>query len=262
MDLGDVWGKVLDLAQRDEIVADDPDVRPFHGQHFLRRFAHCLSEGVILVEQIDLANRRLPGHIVGHYADLRVGMHFETKVPEIAFRLGQCGVERVEVEEQDLLIRIAGVMLYQRVADCVRDVRCGRSDETDVLIDGLSEDDQRFLRVRLVVEGDDLDFPPAEHAAAGIDDVGAGLEYLEPLLALQGERPAHRPQNGEFYRVRCRRATQVKGQNCARRHAPEPARRHSLPRALSASTALSTQSFILDASRPRYSIWQRASSGA
>ena len=56
LDLGDVGREVLDLAQRDQLVADHFDVRPVLGQEDLDVALHRLAEQIVLVQQVDLVD--------------------------------------------------------------------------------------------------------------------------------------------------------------------------------------------------------------
>src|SRR4029079_19383620 len=97
-----------------------------------------------------------------------------------------------------------------------------------------------------------------ENSTSCIDDVCTGLEDLQAFLALQGERPAHRPQHGKLHGIRRGRRAKLKGENCARHHPPCPGKNHLSSCDFSASRALSTHSFIRAISRPRNSCWQRS----
>ena len=56
LDLGDVGREVLDLAERDQLVADHLHVGPELGEEGLHVALHRLAEQIVLVQQVDLGD--------------------------------------------------------------------------------------------------------------------------------------------------------------------------------------------------------------
>ncbi len=72
-----------------QLIANDLDVRPFPGQHFLRRFGDRLSERVILIDQIDLPGVCVLRNRVGQRRHFHIGIGIEAEVPEAAPVVGE-----------------------------------------------------------------------------------------------------------------------------------------------------------------------------
>ena len=110
-------------------------------------------------------------------------------MPEVALLVGEGRVHRGVVEVEDLLAGIALVVLEHGVGD-------GMGDEgavalrhvADALVEDLLEDDQRLLRVDLVVEGHHLELLPVD-PARGVDLVHEVVEVLLPENAALAAPP-------------------------------------------------------------------------
>src|SRR4051812_27244159 len=74
-------------------------------------------------------------------------------MPEAAFFVGQFGRYRAAVEVDDAVVRVAVVVLFDRLDQGGCDVGAAAlHDERHVLVGGALERDQRIRRLRLVVE--------------------------------------------------------------------------------------------------------------
>ena len=183
LDLGDIGGEIGDLEQRMQFVADDLDVRTLFLQHGAGLFLHRLSEGIILIDEIDLLDVRPVLHEVRQRRHLDVGIGVPAEMPVGAFVVGQHGIDRGVVEIDDLLAGVAVIVF----ADPVGQGRGHRravslGDDADALVGGLLRLNQALLRIGLVVQPDDFDLL-AEEAAGGVDLVGEILERLEADFA-------------------------------------------------------------------------------
>src|SRR5258706_437062 len=178
LDLGYVRCEIGDLLERVELVADDLDVRPFGGQHLTRRGTHRLTEGVVLIDQIDFPDVGARLHVVGQRFHLDVGIGVEPEMPEIAFFVGQHRIDRRIVKIEHFLAGIALVELGDEIRDrCRHSGAVALGDNADAGVDGLLHLNQRFLRIELVVVADDLD-PPAQYSAFRIQLIGNELICL------------------------------------------------------------------------------------
>ena len=204
VDLGGIGCEVLDLADRMQLVADDLDIRALLAEEFHRRGRHSFAEGVILTDDVDLADRLVRGDDVGQCIHLDVGIGVETEMPEIAFLVGQRRIDCRVVQEQHALVGIAPVVLDDRVGERVGDAgTVALEDEADAFADCTLELDQAFLGADLVVQRHHLERPPAEHAALRVDQrLDRIFEGAKPRLAGGRERPGERIDEGQTDRVR------------------------------------------------------------
>ena len=196
LDLGDVGREVLDLAERDQLVADDLHVGPQLGEIVLHVALHRLAEQIVLVDQIDL------GHVLGQRADHHLGLHadvqVEAEMPEAALLVGQLGGDRAAVQVDDAVVRVALVVLVDAVDQGGGDVGAAAlHDEGHVLVGRALERDQRVRRLRLVVERDQFELL-AERAALGVDVVDDVLHLLQVGVADLRERPRKRIGVGDL----------------------------------------------------------------
>ena len=119
-------------------------------------------------------------------------------MPIGAFVVGQNGIDRGVIEIEHLLAGIAIVVFGHPVGQSRADGRAiALRDETDALIGRLLRLDQAFLRIGLVVEGDDLDFL-AVQAAGRVDLVGEIFEGLQADFADRGAAARQRIDISRF----------------------------------------------------------------
>ncbi len=187
LDLGDVGREVLDLAERDQLVAHHLHVRTNLAQERLHVALHRLPEEVVLVEQVDL------GHVLGQGPHHGLGLHAHVRVhaevPVAALLVGQLGGDRSAVDVDDPVGRVPLVVLVHSLDEGGRDVGArALHDHRDVLVGGRFQGEQRLGRLRLVVEGDQLELLP-EGAAPAVDVVDDVLELLQVLIAHLREGP-------------------------------------------------------------------------
>ena len=144
----------------------------------LRRRGDRLAERVILVDQVDLLDLLVLGDDVGHRRHLHVGVGVEAEMPEVALLVGQRRIDRGIVEEQHFLAGIALVVLQHRFGDRERDrAAVALDDVARAVVERLLQLDQRFLRIDLVVERQELDLLAVD-AAGGVDRVDVELMRL------------------------------------------------------------------------------------
>jgi hypothetical protein len=99
-------------------------------------------------------------------------------VPEIAFFVGQRGIDGGIIEEQHFLAGIALVVLLHGFGDGERDgAAVPLNDEARAVVERLLELDQRFLRIDLVVEREELDLFAVD-ASRRVDRVDVELMGL------------------------------------------------------------------------------------
>ena len=199
LDLLDVGGEVLHLAEGHQLIADDFDVRAVFLQIFQRVVAHRLAEQVILVQQVhflDVGGQRFdPGRRAHFHA---AG---EAELPEVAFLIGQLGRERAAVQIDHPVVGIARVMFRHAIDQRGADVRPGAlHDEGNVLIGDVLQRDQRLGRLQLVVERYDLELT-AEGAALGVETVEQNLEDFQKFIAARGEGTGERVDIGDLDRL-------------------------------------------------------------
>jgi hypothetical protein len=186
LDLGDVGSEVGDLEQRMQFVADDLDVGPLGGQHFPCRRTNRFAERIILIDQIELLDRRDALHVIRQRFHLDVGVGIPAEMPEAALLVGEDRIDRGVVKVEHFLAGIAFVVFGDEIRQCA----CDRGAVTlshiaHAGIDGLLRLDQAFLRIGLVVERNDLDLL-AEDAALGIRFIGKELKRLQADFADAG----------------------------------------------------------------------------
>ena len=153
-----------------QFVADDFNVRALGLQKLHRSSSNGFTKRIVLTNQIDFLDVFIGGHDVGQGVHLDVRIGIETEVPEVALVVGQCRIHRRIVEEDDLLIRIAAVVLFDCIGDGVGNARrVALSDEADALVDGDLQLNQRFLSGNLVVKGNDLKLLTVQNTALAVD---------------------------------------------------------------------------------------------
>ncbi len=178
--------EVLDLAERDQFVADDLHVRPQLGEEVLHLALHRLAEQIVLVDQIDFG--RLLGERADHDLRFHGGMQIEAEMPEAALFVGEFRRHRAAVQVDDAVVGVAIVVLVHAVDQGSGDVRSAAlHDERHVLVGCALESDQRIGRLRFVVEGNELELL-AERAALGVDEIDDVLHLLQVGVADLGEQ--------------------------------------------------------------------------
>ena len=116
-------------------------------------FGDGLAESVVLIEQINLLDIFLPRNVIGDGVELHIDMRIETKMPEIAFLVGQRGILRGKIEVQHRLIRVADVVFGDRIGQCVGDIRAASLDhKTNARINNPLQQRDAILCTGLVVE--------------------------------------------------------------------------------------------------------------
>ena len=103
LDLGDVGREVLDLAERDQLVADDLHVGPELAEEVLDLALDRLAEQIVLVDQVDLG--RLLRQRADHHLGFHAGVQVEAEMPEAALLVGQLGRHRAAVQVDDAVVR-------------------------------------------------------------------------------------------------------------------------------------------------------------
>ena len=187
IDLGDIRREVLDLAERDQFVTDDLNVRPQLAEVVLHLALHRLPEQIILVDQVDLLH--FLGQRANHHFGLHAAMQVEAEMPEAALLVGELGRHRAAVQIDDAVVGIAVVVLVDAVDQGGGDVGAAAlHDEGHVLVGGALERDQRVRRLRLVVEWNQFELL-AERAALGVDVIDDVLHLLQVGVADLRERP-------------------------------------------------------------------------
>ncbi len=196
LDLGDIGREVLHLAERHQLVADDLDIGAQFRQPLLGVVLDRLAEQIILVEQIDLLQ------ILRQRLDAGGGAHVDgackAEMPEVALLVGELGRERAAVQIEDAVVGIARVVLGHRIDQRRADIGArAMHHERDVLVGHAFQRDQRFGRLQLVIERDQLELAP-KRAAHGVFPRDDKLEDLEELVAARGERARERIGIGEL----------------------------------------------------------------
>src|SRR6185295_2608399 len=185
-DFRDIRREVLDLRQRMQIVAVDGHVRAPGGNALPRGAADRLAPGIVLVDEINLADRRLFAQILRQCDSTHVTVRIKTEVPELAFRIGHFGIEAAVVEKQDRLPGIAAVMLGNAVAQGEPDVRANAlGNIANALADGRLQRDQSLLGAQLVVVIDDFQPCTAEQPALLGDVIRRRMQLARYRFALQ-----------------------------------------------------------------------------
>ena len=120
-------------------------------------------------------------------------------MPEIALLVGQRGIDGGVVEEQHFLAGIALVVLLHGFGDRERDrAAVALDDEPRAVVERLLELDQRFLRIDLVVEREELDLLAVD-AAGGVDRVDVELMRLLRENAGAGGAAGERIDEGDLH---------------------------------------------------------------
>ena len=200
LDLGDIGREILHLDDRVQVVAYDLNVGPLALEVRLGGTGDGMAEGIVLVDQVDLLDLRILGHVVGHGFHFHIAVGVETEMPEAALGVGEVRIHRGVVQVQDGLVRIALIVLVH----CVDEHACDAGaialgDDAYALVDHLLQHVQALLRAHLVVEGHDFDLRPAGEVAL-VDVVGDELELLQPCVADVGEPPGKRVDISDFER--------------------------------------------------------------
>ena len=184
-----------------QLVADDLDVRALGLEHRHGGGADGLPERIVLVDQVDLLDVRLALHVVGEGLHLDVGVGVPAEVGEGAFVVGEHRIDRGIVEIDHFLAGVAVVVLGDPIGQCGGNggaVALG--DDAGAGVDRLLHLHEAFLRVGLVVEGQDLELL-ARRAALGVKLVRQELEGLEAHLADRGAGTRERIDVGDLDRV-------------------------------------------------------------
>ena len=133
IDLGDIRREVLDLAERDQFVTDDLNVRPQLAEVVLHLALHRLPEQIILVDQVDLLH--FLGQRANHHFGFHADMQVKAEMPEAALLVGQLSGELTAVQLQHPVVRIARVVFVYCIDQGRTDVRSdARHDKRQVLI--------------------------------------------------------------------------------------------------------------------------------
>jgi hypothetical protein len=182
LDLGDEGREVRDLADGVQVLSDDLHVGPL-ARHVVAEVAvDLLAVRVVLVDQVDVLDVGLILHEAGQRLHLLRGVGVEAEVPVRAALVGERRVDRGVVEVDELLARVALVVLLHRIEDGRRRARAvALRDVADALVDGDLQRVQALLGQNLVVEGDDLEL----HARGvlGAELLGHELPALELVLS-------------------------------------------------------------------------------
>ena len=185
-DLGDVGREISHLQQRVEFVTDNGYVRPLGLEHRHRRPSHRMTKRIVLVDQIDLLDVGLALHVVGEGLHLDVGIGVPAEMRECAFVVGQNRIDRRVIEIEHFLAWIALVVFGNPIRQGGGDRRAiALRDDPSAGIDRLLHLNQAFLRIGLVIEGQDFEFF-AGSPALGVQLVGHELERFQPHLADRG----------------------------------------------------------------------------
>lgn len=194
-DLRDIRREILDPADRVEFVAGDRHVRAPRGQRLPRERADVVAEAVVLVQQIDLAQRAVARHHVRERGHPHPRVRVEAKMPETAARAGQRRIVCRIVEEQHPVVRIARVQLVERRDERGRDSRTvALRDEADMPVRGRAQLHERLLRAALAIEHDELERMRAVaqlHAARRVDLLDAEAQVALDRRARVRERARH-----------------------------------------------------------------------
>jgi len=92
-DLGGIAGKILDLAEWMQVIANDLDVGATVRDDAFGCCRCLLSESVVLVDQIDRFDVLVLDQLTGDRFDFHVDVRIEAKMPEIALGIGQVVVD-------------------------------------------------------------------------------------------------------------------------------------------------------------------------
>ena len=200
LDLGDIGGVILDLAQRVEVIAHDLQVGALGRQHAACGARDFLAIGIVGVEQKDLLHLLLPGQIGGQRGHLHVRIRIGAKVPVAASGIGHLRCLGRIVQVDDFLAGVAAVVLFDGFLQCQAH---GRGAGTlhhiaDVLSDDGVELAQRLLCGEAVVEGHDLELHGTGPALL-VGKLGAVLEALEYVQAQPRHGAAHGIQRGNLH---------------------------------------------------------------
>ena len=183
-----------------QVVADDLDVGPLLRELFLGHARDLLAVRIVLVDQEDVLHLR-PALDVGRQCfHLHVGVGVEAEVPEAALAVGEVGIDRRVVQEDDRLRRVALVVLLDRVDQRQRRARpIALRHVADSLVDRLLQHRQRLLRRSLVVERHDLEPDAGTRQLLGVDQFGHELEVPQQVRADTGERAGQRIDEGDLH---------------------------------------------------------------
>jgi hypothetical protein len=130
----------------------------------------------------------------------------QTEMPEDALVVGQRRIHRGIIQKYHALLRVTGIVLGHPIRQSQRDAGAiALRDVADTLVDCLPENQQRFLRIGLAVEGHDLELHSTEHAAACIHGFRRDLVVAQSDLADVGERSAEAFDEGDLDGVLRRR---------------------------------------------------------
>ncbi len=114
-----------------------------------------MSVRIVLANDIDLLDARIPGQEGSQGLHLHVDVGVEAEMPEAAFTVGQIGVDRGVIQEHDFLAGVALIVLVDGIDQRQRDTgTVALHDIAIALIDDHFQLAQRFLRAALVIETD------------------------------------------------------------------------------------------------------------
>ena len=170
-----------------QLVADDLDVGPLLRKHLRCRRRDRLAERVILINQVDAFDLAVVGDHVSDRCHFHVGIGVEAEMPEIAFLVRERRVDCGIIEKEHFLARIALVVLEHGFGDRMRDrAAVALHDEARAVVERFLELNQRFLRIDLVVEGEELDFLAIDPAGS-VDGVDVELvRFLRQNTGVRG----------------------------------------------------------------------------
>src|SRR4030095_6550212 len=121
----------------------------------------------------------------------RIGI--EAEMPEAAPLVRQSRIDGRIVQIQDRAIRVARILLRDRIRKGERDRRTvALRDVANSLIAGLLQRQQRILPIGLVVEGDKLQLRSAKYTAPSVYQIDRVLKRPHLHLADIGKRPRER----------------------------------------------------------------------
>ena len=133
-------------------------------------------------------------------------------MPEVALLVGERGVDGRVVQEHDLLARVALVILQHCVGDGERDrAAVALHDVARAVVERALQLDQRFLRVHLVVERQQLQLLAVE-TARRIDRVDVELVRLLRQNAGVCGAAGERIDKGDLDLGGCRRGDKQSGE--------------------------------------------------
>ena len=156
-DFGNVRREVLHAAGGDEFVGDDRNVRAALLQRALGFTADVVAEAVVLVEQIDFLHRFILLDDIGERVHAHAGVGIEAEMPEAAIRVGERGVVGGIIEEHHAVLRIAGILLVDRVDERRGNRRAiALHDKANILVDGRTQLDETGFAAALAVEDHEL----------------------------------------------------------------------------------------------------------